>query len=128
VLSPGNRFGELNRKLAFYDRFGVEEYYLINPDRIWIEGWRRTADGLREIPELNGWVSSRCGFRFVLSEYDLLILSPDGHPFESYVEIVRRAEEERRRAEEERRRANEERRRADRLAERLRALGGDPDA
>jgi len=135
VLSPGNRFGELTRKFAFYDRFGVEEYYLINPDPIWIEGWLRTADMLREIPELNGFVSPRCGFRFVLSENDLRILGPDGRAFESYVEVVRRADEERRRADEERRRADEERRRADEerrraegLAERLRALGVDPDA
>jgi hypothetical protein len=43
-------------------------------------------------------------------------------------EESRRAEEESRRAEEESRRAEEESRRADALAERLRALGVDPDA
>jgi hypothetical protein len=121
VLSPGNRFGELTRKFAFYDRFGEEEYYLINPDPIWMEGWLRTSDRLREIPELNGFVSPRCGLQFVLSESDLRILGPDGRAFESYVDVVRRADEERRRA-------DEERRRAEGLAERLRALGVDPEA
>jgi hypothetical protein len=43
-------------------------------------------------------------------------------------DAVQRAEEESRRAEEESRRAEEESRRADALAERLRALGVDPDA
>lgn len=113
VLSPGNRFGEMTRKLAFYERFGVEEYYLLNPDPIWLEGWRREGESLREITEMNGWVSPRLGIRFELSESDLQILDPNGHPFEDYLEVVRRAEDERRRA--------------DRLAEKLRALGADPE-
>ena len=135
VHSPGNRFGDLRRKFAFYERFGVEEYYLIYPDAIWIEGWLRTADVLREIPELNGFVSPRCGFRFDVSENNLRILRPDGHAFRSYLEVIRRADDEQRRADDERhradderRRADDERRRADRMAERLRALGADPDA
>lgn len=32
VLSPGNRAGEMNRKRAFYRKYGVEEYYVIDPD------------------------------------------------------------------------------------------------
>jgi Uma2 family endonuclease len=128
VLSPGNRFGDLARKFAFYERFEVEEYYLLNPDPIRLEGWRRVGDELCEIEELNGWVSPRSGIRFEVVNYDLRILGADGRPFETYVEVVRRAEEEHRRAEEERRRAEEERRRAERLAEKLRALGADPDA
>ena len=114
VLSPGNRFGDLARKFAFYERFGVEEYYLLNPDPIRLEGWRRVGDALAEIPEMNGWVSPRAGIRFELSDSDLRILGPDGRPFETYVDVVRRAEEERHRAE--------------RLAEKLRALGADPEA
>jgi Uma2 family endonuclease len=121
VLSPGNRFGEMTGKLAFYDRFGVEEYYLLNPQPIWLEGWRRVGEELCEISEINGWVSPRLGIRFEMLENDLRILGPDGRPFETYVEVVRRAEEQRLRAE-------EERLRADRLAEKLRALGIDPDA
>jgi Uma2 family endonuclease len=128
VLSPGNRFGELVRKFAFYERFGVEEYYQLDPDAMHLEGWRRIDDELSEIPELNGWVSPRCGIRFELSEGDLRIIRPDGRLFESYAELERRADEERHRAEEERRRAEEEHRRALRLAEKLRSLGVDPDA
>ena len=43
MLSPGNRFGEMTDKFAFYERFGVEEYYLFNPQPIWLEGWRRVG-------------------------------------------------------------------------------------
>lgn len=114
VLSPGNRFGEMSRKLAFYDQFGVEEYYLLNPEPVWLEGWLREGEHLREIPETNGWVSPRLGIRFEISEGELRILGPNGRPFESYVEIARRAEDEHRRAEH--------------LAAKLRAAGIDPDA
>ena len=134
VLSPGNRFGEMARKLAFYERFGVEEYYLFNPEPIWLEGWLRDGDALREIPQTDGWRSPRLDTRFEVTDSEFRIVGPDGRPFESYLDIARRAEEERRRAEEERRRAEEERRRAeeerrraDRLAEQLRALGVEPD-
>jgi Uma2 family endonuclease len=33
VMSPGNRAGELERKFGFYERYGVEEYYIVDPDR-----------------------------------------------------------------------------------------------
>ena len=113
VRSPNSRFGEWYRKLAFYHRFGVEEYYLLNPEPIWLDGWLREGEHLREIAETNGWVSPRLGIRFEISDEELRIVGPDGCPFETYVDIARRAEEERRRAE--------------RLAEKLRAAGIDPD-
>ena len=121
VRSPGNRFGEMARKFDFYDRFGVEEYYLINPEMQTLEGWRRVGDKLQEIPDLNGWVSPRLGIRFDLSDDHLRILDPQGQPFESYVDVVQRADEEAQRADQEAQRAN-------RLAAKLRALGVDPDA
>jgi Uma2 family endonuclease len=31
VLSPGNRPGEMEARFAFYERYGVEEYYVIDP-------------------------------------------------------------------------------------------------
>jgi len=128
VRSPGNRFGEMSRKFDFYEHFEVEEYYLINPEPIWVEGWRRVEGKLIEIPQMNGWVSPRCQIHFELLENELRIIGSDGRLFEPYVDVVRRAEEERLRAEEERLRAEEERLRADRLAEKLRAMGIDPDA
>src|SRR4051794_20596997 len=100
VLSPGNRFGEMARKFAFYERFGVEEYYQLNPDPLEIQGWRRQGDALAEIPEMHGWVSPRCGIRFERSGDDLRVLGPDGRPFQTYVEVVSRAEEAERRAKE----------------------------
>jgi Uma2 family endonuclease len=34
ILSPGNRLAEMTAKFEFYDRYGVEEYYIYDPDRI----------------------------------------------------------------------------------------------
>jgi len=32
IRSPGKTQTELNKKQVFYDRYGVEEYYLYDPD------------------------------------------------------------------------------------------------
>src|SRR3954447_23611950 len=50
VLSPGNRFGEMLRKFEFYQRYGVEEYYIYNPDpdRLELSGFIRQGDNLVE--------------------------------------------------------------------------------
>jgi Uma2 family endonuclease len=32
ILSPGNTVKEMNKKLEFYNRYGVEEYYIYDPD------------------------------------------------------------------------------------------------
>ena len=49
VLSPGNTKAELNRKFAFYETYGVEEYYVYDPDHGRLEGWIRGDDGLKPI-------------------------------------------------------------------------------
>ena len=39
VLSPGNRAGDVIRKFQFYEQYGVEEFYVYDPDRGTLEGW-----------------------------------------------------------------------------------------
>jgi Uma2 family endonuclease len=140
ILSPGNRFGELLSKFQFYDRYGVAEYYIYDPDRIELSGWCRQSEELLEIPDMQGWVSPQLGIRFELVE-ELQIFFPDGKPFLSFLEITQQAELAtqaaeiaNKRAEEEKHRADEEKQRADvaeykarLLAERLAQLGIDPD-
>jgi Uma2 family endonuclease len=122
ILSPGNRLGEMLRKLDFYERYGVEEYYLYDPDRFDLTGWQRAPDGrLRVIDPINGWVSPRLGIRFELPpEGDLVIYRPDGRPFPTIVELDNLREQ----AERER---DQERQERERLAALLRAAGIDPD-
>jgi Uma2 family endonuclease len=40
ILSPGNRKKEMDDKFAFYERYGVEEYYIYDPDRVYGDGAR----------------------------------------------------------------------------------------
>ncbi len=125
VLSPGNTRKEMADKLAFYDRYGVEEYYLYDPDNGRLQGWLRQAGRLVEIAQMRGWISPRLGVRFELEGMDLCLTGPDGRRFVSYVEMAQRAKREAQRAEQEAQRARQEAQRAN-AAEaelaRLRAL------
>ena len=128
ILSPGNRLRESVRKFNFYQKYGVEELYVYDPDREVLDGWVREDDHLREVDEMSGFVSPRLGIRFV-HERTLEVFHPDGEPFLSFGELVSRADEEKERADREKARADEEKERADRekaradaLARRLKAL------
>jgi Uma2 family endonuclease len=155
VLSPGNRFPEMMRKFRFYEQYGVEGYYVYDPDRGELAGWTRTPGGLQDVPDMAGHVSARLAVRFELEGGALRLYGPDGRRFCSYAELVReredserlagqeraRADLERARADEaretatreretatrERQRADRERDRAERLAARLKALGAGPE-
>jgi Uma2 family endonuclease len=127
VLSPGNRLGEMVRKFRFYERYGVEEYYIYDPDRVELTGWIRNGEVFDEIPVMVGWVSPRLAIRFELADGELRIYGPDGQPFATYVELVRQREELARQRQEVIQERDAERLRADRLAAQLRALGIEPE-
>lgn len=120
ILSPGNTLTEMNKKQVFYDRHGVEEYYLYDPDRNDFSGWMRSQGRLDVIDAMENWVSPRLGIRFDLSGEELQIYRPDGEPFASYEEVSRRLEQAEHRAQQAEQRAAV-------LAERLRSMGIDPE-
>jgi Uma2 family endonuclease len=122
ILSPGNRAGEMERKFQFYERHGVEEYYIYDPDRGDLVGWRRIGGMLEEIPRMAGFESPLLKIRFEPGEGpdNLKIIGPDGEPFLTYTELVKQRNAVRLHAE-------EQTQRADRLAARLRELGIEPD-
>jgi Uma2 family endonuclease len=114
VLSPSHSLLEMAKKLEFYDRYGVEEYYLYDPETGDFTGWIRGEDGrLRVIDEIQGWVSPRLGVRFEIEDGELRVIRPDGQRFMTYLELQQQAEHERQRAA--------------KLAQRLRELGIDPE-
>ncbi|UWU47507.1 Uma2 family endonuclease [Limnospira platensis] len=126
ILSPGNRPGELTRKLLFYDRYGVEEYYIYDPENNDLSGCIRSGDRLAMIEEMQNWVSPRLQVRFELSEETLTLYNPQGQPFSSPLEIEQQLQQERSRAkqvtaelEEERSRAEQERLRAEQVTAEL---------
>lgn len=113
ILSPGNTPKEMRAKFGFYERYGVEEYYLYDPDDIELEGWIRSGATLEPIADIQGWISPRLLIRFELREDDLHIFRPDGEELLSYVELGKQRQLERQRAE--------------RLAAKLQALGIEPE-
>lgn len=157
VLSPGNSAKEMKAKRNFYQKYGAEEYYVIDPDRGTVIGYIRTKNKLVEIPEnlLQHFLSPRLGIRFEMSGEKLTILGPTGERFLSFLELGKLAESEKKRAYSQQRRADTQKRRADhaevraeaaearlvelltkerevaarqaKLAEKLRELGMDPD-
>jgi Uma2 family endonuclease len=130
ILSPGNTLTEMGQKLEFYDRYGVEEYYLYDPDRIDLSGWLRNENRLSTIENMQGWVSPSLGIRFEIHQHDLEIFDPNGQLFLTYVELGRlkqaaeaRAEQEYQRAEQEYQRAEQAEAKIQELEAKLRELG-----
>ena len=120
ILSPGNRLTPMIQKFRFYERYGVEEYYLYDPQAVELTGWQRVEEKLEEIEQMDGWVSPRLGVRFQLSETELQMFGPSGEPFVSFVELAglrqeaeARAQQEQRRAQQEQQRAEQEQQRAE---------------
>ncbi len=126
MLSPGNSLAEMAEKLQFYDRYGVSEYYLYDPDKINLVGWERRDGQLALIQPIAEWVSPLLGVRFVIGDHELRIFYPDGSPFLTFEEVVasRMAAEAARDVAEAARDVAEAR--AEKLARRLRELGIDP--
>jgi Uma2 family endonuclease len=116
ILSPGNTQKEMSRKLLFYERYDVEEYYIYDPDKNELSGLMRGKERLEIIEDIQGWVSPRLGIRFEVAEPELKLYYPNGECFTTYTEEKQRAEQERQRAE-------QERQRADKLAAKLEELG-----
>ena len=134
ILSPGNRAGKMADKLLFYQRYGVEEYYIYDPDDIELVGLQRSGDWLEKIDQMNGWVSPLLGIRFELKEDTLEIYRPDGQKFLTPVELDQLREAERQRAEnaiaqleQERKLREQEQQRYQALIEKLRQQGIDPE-
>ena len=102
ILSPGNRFPEMLKKFNFYRQYGVEEYYLYDPEpqSPELSGFVRRGDDLVEIAQMNGHVSPRLGIRFEMGDDGLRVIAPDGKPLRSYAEVARQADEATQRADE----------------------------
>ncbi len=92
ILSPGNRMGPMFKLFNFYQNYGVEEYYVYDPEDNELMGWVRSDGKLNYIESIEGWVSPRLEIRFETASGDLEIYQPDGLKFLSYVELSRQKE------------------------------------
>jgi Uma2 family endonuclease len=122
ILSPGNSVKEMVAKHSFYRRYGVEEYYLYDPDKGDLTGWIRDGEELPEIEQMLGWVSPRLGIRFELSQGELEIYRPDGEKFVSYVELAKQKELAKQELEQQKQRTEQEKQRAEQAEEQLETL------
>ncbi len=114
ILSPGNRVGKLAEKFEFFDFYGVEEYYVYDPDEGTLAGWLRKAGKLAVTHDMNGWVSPRLKVRFELRDGELSLFGPNSKKFAMYAELVDQGQKAEQRAE--------------KLAAQLKALGVEPEA
>lgn len=142
IVSESNTIGEMIAKSAFLQRYGVEEFYLYDPDGGGLDVILYSADGLKSFPVEDEWVSPRLGVRFVPQpRAPMEMYLPDGKPFRTLSEERQSLEYQTELTRKERERAEAERIRADaaqaeRDAERLarerrdaelRELGIDPN-
>ncbi|MEG5137283.1 MULTISPECIES: Uma2 family endonuclease [unclassified Microcoleus] len=127
---------KMDDKFLFYNRYGVDEYYVyeLDEDEKKMSGWQRKEVNLEVIEQMRGWVSPRLGIRFELGEDGLEIYEPNGQKFISYLELVEQIELNRQRrkqaaqiSEQASQKAEQERQRAERLAAKMRELNIDPD-
>ncbi len=119
IASESNTKVELEQtKLGFYDRYGVEEYYVYYPDRVIVKGWLRIGSSLEAISSMSGWVSRSLRVRFEIEDNDLQLYSPNGERFETFVEIIQGRQQERQRAERQQQRAEQQRQRAEQQQQR----------
>ncbi len=119
IASESNTKVELEQtKLGFYDRYGVEEYYVYYPDTVIVKGWLRIGSSLEPISSMSGWVSRSLRVRFEIEDNDLQLYSPNGERFETFVEIIQGRQQERQRAERQQQRAEQEQQRAEQQQQR----------
>ncbi len=127
ILSPGNTLKEMTKKLQFYERYGVEEYYIYDPDKNDLNGLLRSEDSFEVIEEMNDWVSPRLEISFHLTSNTLEIVSLTGQKFLSPLEIDQLREQERQAKEAALEELSKERDRYQELLAKLQEKGIDTD-
>lgn len=156
VLSKSNSLAEMNKKLRFYEQYGVEEYYVWDPHRRNLTVYLRDHGSFVALHNPAEFRSPALGVTFTLSGRRLTLTDPQGQPFRSFRQISRalekqraasrqarqlaraarasakaerdRAEEAEAKASQAEAKASQAEAKAAALAAKLRALGLDPDA
>jgi Uma2 family endonuclease len=136
VLSPSNSLREMLGKVQFYQRHGVQELWIVDPEGPTAYAHVRSANGsLDLIGHEGGFTSPLLGVRFERKDGNLSVFHPDGTPFRTAkedLELLQAAQAQVQAAQAQVQAAQAqvqaERERADRLLAALRAAGIDPPA
>jgi Uma2 family endonuclease len=110
ILSPGNTHPEMVDKFTFYEAYGVEEYYVYDPDSNRLLVYVRRGDVLRRVLPIQDFVSPRLGIRFDLSGSEMVVRRPKGQPFLTFEELQADRDQQQQRADQAEQRADEEHR------------------
>ena len=87
ILSPSNTKKEMLKKLLFYNKYGVEEYYIYDPDKNKLKIFLRSEKKLDKINSMDNWVSPRLGIRFDMSGEELQLYHSNGQIFQGIEQI-----------------------------------------
>ncbi|TAH27975.1 MAG: Uma2 family endonuclease [Cytophagales bacterium] len=121
ILSKSNDVSEMIDKLLFYEKYGVEEYYLYNPIKERFYVWLRSDKKLNNILVMPTFKSPLLGVTFEMHQGSKLkIFNPDGTQFLTFVEQTQKrkaAEEAAKKAEEAAKKAEEAAKKAEETAE-----------
>jgi Uma2 family endonuclease len=99
VLSPSNTWREMTRKFRFYERHGVQEYWVFEPEDGTLHVFVRDGEHLVAVSEQAGVIiSPTTGVRVWVEGIALVVADPDGRVWRTPVEEVIRAELEAARA------------------------------
>ena len=127
VLSPSNTKKEMLKKLLFYNKYGVEEYYIYDPDKNKLNIFLRSEEKLDKINSMDNWVSPRLGIRFDMSGGELQLYHPNGEIFQGIEQIKEQLQQK----DEQLQRKDEQLQQKDEqlqiLAAKLQEMGIDPD-
>ena len=126
ILSPGNTRTEMDKKFLFYDEYGVEEYYVYDPDTNKLDIRVRGKQALYRVNDIKGFRSPKLGIRFEMTKPEMTVYGPDGMRFGTLGEEKQITKEARREATEAKRQSEADVKRADaagRLNVRLKELG-----
>ena len=91
VWSPSNTPKEMRNKHAFYDRYGVHEYWEFNPASGRLRVWERRGASLIEIVALDNWHSTVCDARPAVEHRQLVVYGADGRRWPTDRERIQRA-------------------------------------
>lgn len=88
ILSKSNDSDEMNKKLNFYQKHGVQEYYIYDPDKNIFTIYHQTDKRLSIQPVTEHWTSPLLGIHFHWTDKTLELADPNHQPFVTYLELA----------------------------------------
>ncbi|MEM6632008.1 MAG: Uma2 family endonuclease [Bacteroidota bacterium] len=88
VLSPSSTEEEMLQKLNFYEKFGVEEFIILDPEKGGFEAYVRKEEKLvQHSIKRKEWTSPTLSVQFSIEKGKLLAKHKDGSPFKTFTEL-----------------------------------------